>query len=453
MILGCVPSPPSSGERARVTGDGTTGINFTLPSAFAVTGTVDVSAASTLTIANTTNPTLGTVSAGTVAFTATSPQTVPISTYGNLSVSTTGGSATAAGAITANIALTIASGSILDLSTFALGGASLTTSGSGTLKTQHTTASPIPTGKTWSMDVLYNSATAQTVVAGTYANLDISGGARTLINGGTINISGIYTPGTGALTVTGNTINFNGANGQTIPAATYNTITSSNNTRTLANGIIKIGGNFTPGSGNYTIGTSTVDFNGTAAQTIPVLSVASGGNYYTLKYSGTSIATLGGSMTAGGNVISAGAGTAPNGSIGFSGAAAHVLTINGDLVLTSGTVDWALTSAIASGSISLLGNITQASGITFTTTTNAVNGSIIFNGSGTIASPQTITLTANSTFQYTNLTIGASTTVQVNNSFVLTGSTTAAYIGTLSVNGIFKSSEHINYIFCGIRCL
>jgi hypothetical protein len=68
------------------------------------------------------------------------------------------------------------------------------------------------------------SASSQTVPAFNFGNLNINGGARTLSSTGTIGICGTYTPTAGALTVGTSTVNFNGS-AQTIPASSYNNVT------------------------------------------------------------------------------------------------------------------------------------------------------------------------------------------------------------------------------------
>jgi hypothetical protein len=125
----------------------------------------------------------------------------------------------------------------------------------------------------------FNGTGAQTIPAFNYNNLTISGahGANnvTLVNGGTIGIAGTFSPTAtfagGNYVVTNNTINFNGSGGQTIPAFNYNNLTSSSTgARILANsGTIRIAGIFTPGTNVYTITGSTMEYNGAAAQTLP----------------------------------------------------------------------------------------------------------------------------------------------------------------------------------------
>lgn len=81
---------PTIGANWTVSGTGSyivvgNGINFQNPSNYKCTGTIDVSAGGTLSIANTTNPTLGTLNASsTVVFNGSAVQTIPVSTYGNL---------------------------------------------------------------------------------------------------------------------------------------------------------------------------------------------------------------------------------------------------------------------------------------------------------------------------------------------------------------------------------
>ncbi|HEY0428594.1 MAG TPA: hypothetical protein VGC76_12505 [Pyrinomonadaceae bacterium] len=121
--------------------------------------------------------------------------------------------------------------------------------------------------------VNYNQSSAgQNIAPGQYDNLTFSNFNK-ILPSGTINISGVFTPGSATgHTIAGNTVNFNGAAAQTIPAFTYNNLTSSNNgSRTLASsGIIKIAGTYTPGTNSYTTNGSTIDFNGPGAQTVPV---------------------------------------------------------------------------------------------------------------------------------------------------------------------------------------
>jgi hypothetical protein len=135
----------------------------------------------------------------------------------------------------------------------------------------------------------FNGGGAQTIPAFNYNNLASSGtGARTLANVGAIGVAGTFTPSTNAYTITSSTIDFNGAGAQSIPTFNYNNLTSSNvGARTLANaGTIGIESVFTPGTNTYTITGSTINFNGNVAQAIPAF------NFNNLTSSGTGARTL-----------------------------------------------------------------------------------------------------------------------------------------------------------------
>jgi hypothetical protein len=150
-----------------------------------------------------------------------------------------------------------------------------------------------------SSTVNFNGTTAQTVSASSYNNLTISN-ARTTNNitlSGLINVAGVFNPSatftSGNYLVTGNTVNYNGANGQTIVAFNYNNLSSTNNNRVLQNtGNIGIAGAFTPGIGIYTTTGSTVVFNGVANQTVPVFtSLTANRSYHHLTIEGTGLYT------------------------------------------------------------------------------------------------------------------------------------------------------------------
>jgi len=117
----------------------------------------------------------------------------------------------------------------------------------------------------------YNGTASQTIGAFNYYNLTSSStGARTLANSGTIGVANVFTPGTNVYTITGSTVDFNGSASQTIPVFNYNNLTSSSTgARILATtGNIGVAGNFVMGVGNaYTTLSSTVLFNGTGTQT------------------------------------------------------------------------------------------------------------------------------------------------------------------------------------------
>gem|GEM_PF-543458 len=100
-------------------GDGTNACTFTIPSGFAVTGTVAVSTLATLSVANATNPTFGTIS-GTVNFSGTVTQTVPAGTYSYLSITNTTAAVMAGGNIIVSTGINIAYNATLDMTTYTL---------------------------------------------------------------------------------------------------------------------------------------------------------------------------------------------------------------------------------------------------------------------------------------------------------------------------------------------
>lgn len=178
-----------------------------------------------------------TANSSTVNLNGNSNQNIPAVTFNNLTVSGTGSTKTASGNISVGGTLTISSGDTIDLVTNTFGGTPGTITGTGTLKTQNTSTTPIPSGKTWTGPVYYNSSSSQYIPLGNYADLNGTGGARVL-TAGTTGISGTFTPGSGAYTVTGTNIDFNGTGAQTIPAFAFNCITvSGGSTKTLGGAI------------------------------------------------------------------------------------------------------------------------------------------------------------------------------------------------------------------------
>jgi hypothetical protein len=157
-------------------------------------GTLTAANSGTIRTQNTTNPAIptGDTWGGTVTFDATTGgQSVPAGTYNNLTFSNTSGTQTAVGAITVNGTLTTTAGGTLNMGTNQLLGTLTTVTNGGTIQTQNTSATPIPTGETWGGTILYNGG-AQTIAVGTYNNLIFSGSeAKSMSNtGGTTSVTG-----------------------------------------------------------------------------------------------------------------------------------------------------------------------------------------------------------------------------------------------------------------------
>ncbi len=160
----------------------------------------------------------------------------------------------------------------------------------------------------------FNGTGAQNIPVFNYNNLTISGNRSfnvVTLDPGTIGVAAALsiTASSVSYTTTGNTVDFNGA-AQTIPAFTYNNLnTSGSGTKTVGgalnvNGVLTIGtgtvltagantislrgaGACFVATGTFTMGTSTVSYDGSSSQTITAV------NYYNLAITGTRpIATI-----------------------------------------------------------------------------------------------------------------------------------------------------------------
>jgi hypothetical protein len=352
-----------------------------------------------------------------VIFGRSNTQTIPASTYQNLSFAGSN-TKTALGDITVNDELSIASGVTFSLSTFSLmAGGGFSNNGSGTLTTASVSSTPLPAGISWAPAVLYNSASAQTIVDGTYTTLTGSGtsngtfGNRTLSASGTIFITGTFTVGSGTYTTTNSTINFSSASSQTIPAFSYyNLVSSSGGARTLASsGTIFIAGTFTAGSSTYTVTGSTMNFNSGTDQVIPDFS-----------YNNLSVTD------------------------GFTKSIPGNLTLPGNLVLTSGKL------AIGSNTLTINGTVTSSA-------SNCIvaNGSSNLTFGGTAATTffldQTIDGTTNRIETFTvnrgTATVTMGGNMLVNTALVLTSGKLAPAANVLTINGSLTSTA-TNSISC-----
>jgi hypothetical protein len=284
----------------------------------------------------------------TIIFNGGVTQTIPAFAFAGLSLNNASG-ANQGGDVTVGGALNLTSGA------FGVGANTLTLNGAASAP-----GGSLTSGTAGTVNYNQQSNGQATVLAANYGNLTFSNFNKTLASSGTIGIAGTFTPGSGAAhTITGSTINFNGASPQTIPGFTYNNLTSSSGAtaRTLDSvNTIKIAAAFTPGTNVYTITGSTIEYNGSALQALP----SSGFNTYN-------------NLT-----LNNAAGTT-----GFAG-----LTVNGLIEVKAGTftssstynnvqIDSGATLAASAGStINVSGSWTNNGG-TFTPNTGTVN----FNGS------------------------------------------------------------------------
>ncbi|HEY6232461.1 MAG TPA: hypothetical protein VIW64_14460, partial [Pyrinomonadaceae bacterium] len=363
----------------------------------------------------------------TVVFNGAALQSIPAFAFFNGLTLNNAAGANLAGDVTVLNALTLTSGALgVGTNTLTLNGAASATGGS------------LTSGATGTVNYNQQSNGQATVLAANYGNLTFSNFSKTLASTGTIGIAGTFTPGSGTgHTITGSTIDFNGTAAQTISAFTYNNLTSSNTgARTLPNGgTVRIAGVFTPGTNAYTITGSTVEYNGSASQTLPsgfttynnltlnnpttvagfagltvngLLRVQAGTFNSSSTYTDVQIdsgATLAGTaattINVTGNWTNNGTFTPNGNTVNFNGGAGQTiggtptsqsfnnftvnksggvlsttggttsLDINGNLTITAG-------SFTAPATITLAGNFTQATGSTFTPGT----GTVTFDGAG-----------------------------------------------------------------------
>lgn len=206
-----------------------------------------------------------------VNFNGTQPQTINGSgstcAFNNLTISNTSGVT-----LTRNISLddpltgheaTLTVSGIFDLSSYtcnrSVSGGSLTVT--GTLKIGGTNNFPTNyvTVSLSGGTVEYNGAGSQTIAVKDYYNLTSSGsGARTLGTTGNIGISGTFTPGSNSYTTTGSTIDFNAAGSQTIPVFTFDNVVFSGSGTKAFSGSTTVNSNMTiSGSAVVNLGTNT----------------------------------------------------------------------------------------------------------------------------------------------------------------------------------------------------
>ncbi len=101
---------------------------------------------------------------------------------------------------------------------------------SGILKVQNETGLVFETLNSAST-VEFDGSAALVIPAGNYGNIasvNDAGATRTLASSGTIRVAGTFTPGAATYTVMGSTVNFNGTSAQTIPTFTFNNLAVSN---------------------------------------------------------------------------------------------------------------------------------------------------------------------------------------------------------------------------------
>ena len=229
-----------------------------------------------------------------------------------------------------------------------------------------------------------------------------TGGPRTLASSGTIGVAGTFTPGASSYTITGSTMDFNGTGAQTIPAFNYNNLTLSgahttNSVTFDSSGTVGVAGTFSPTatftSGAYVVTGSTVDFNGSGSQTIPVFDY----NNLTSSSSGARVLASSGTIgvastfTPGGNSY-----TVTGSTMNFNGSSAQ--TVNASFTYNHLQVKPSansVTTNFAAGTVTVNGDLTVGNGTNTSVVVNANANSTTLTVAGSVSISANTTLQAN----------------------------------------------------------
>ncbi len=458
-----------SGSGSKVViGNGGTAINFTIPSAYAYTGTVDVTAGSTLTLQNSTIPTFGTLNAtSTVIYDGGTAQTVTAGTYGNLTIQNIAATKSLGGNIVLGNSntFTLATGTTLTASTYTL---TFGTSGTATINGKFQTANTNGFSGTASTSIVstntptitlgtgstveYNSTSAQTITtANPYYNLLVSGitGVKTFnaspaiaANGSFILNSSCFADiattsmsfGTGASATINGTIYTQKASNGISGAATSSFSSTNSPSVTFALGSTVIY-NRTTGAQDVSVGTYgnlTISTTGNTAtllgnvlinggNTLTVNSTLAAGNY-TISQTGTGTASI------------SVAGTISTTNLnGLSGAAnTTITTSNTSLTLgAASTVDYASASTQVITPLTYNNITNSGNGARTIGTGTTIVGGTLTTGTGAYTISGTLQLSSASTLTITTnavLTFSGASAVLTNNGATITGATATSLI-------------------------
>jgi len=236
--------------------------------------------------------------------------------------------------------------------------------------------------------LLNNAGLVLTVMTGN--SLTVSGNLT--LTSGTFNTAAAFPTVSGIINLSGGTVGFTGSGTQTIPVYNYNNlISSSTGSRVLASsGTIGISGSFTPGTNAYTVSGSTIDFNSSGAQTVPAF------NYNNLildnagiKTFGTGTAGIAGTLTMAGTATTDA--TTNSSTISYNGTADQTITdipyYNLDATNSGGIVT--LSDATIGNNLSIITG-------TVSVGTNIIGQKILVGNNITIASGASLNVTGTS---------------------------------------------------------
>jgi hypothetical protein len=366
-----------------------------------------------------------TMTGGTVSYdNASGGQTVySAPAYNNLTLANTSGTQTAGGNLSIGGVLTTTTGGTLDMATYTLS-VTGSPSNSGTIVTQNTSSTPISTGKTWAGTVSYNSSTAaQTVSAGTYNNLTLSGSAtypKTIGSGTSVGATLSITSTKASLTnSTSTNVNTLVLDGVSQVSGTWGSTSSSATNKNDAyfstgyTGVLNVTSGCSPG---YWVGNISTDWN-------------------------TASNWCGGVIPTSVTDVTIPSGTSFSPSIGSAGGICHDITINSGATLTMG----------GAYTLDVYGD--WANNGTFTRSTSTVD----FTGSGAQninSATAFYNVSTSSTAAVTTaaaVTIGGTLTIGSNTSFATgtTNSWTLTVAGATSVSGTLTLANTGNKTFTG----
>ncbi|HKR04976.1 MAG TPA: T9SS type A sorting domain-containing protein [Bacteroidia bacterium] len=293
-------------------------------------------------------------------------------TMANLTIDNSGGSTgvTLNSTATVNGTLTVTTGTFTISSALTMGGSAATTNNAAIVLTS---------GVTWDCAGTQVSGTGALTIDGTFVT------SRTAGFNGSASTAVVNTISPLTINI-GSTVDYSRATAQTITSANYSNLTNSGNgPRTFSSsGTIGIATSFSPGSGLYTIGTSTVNYNGaTTISSFPVPSVSSGGNYYNLQVTGSPTYTMASSLTVGNDFTVNGSGT-----FRLSNGAPNTLNVNGNLNVQSGTLTGNSNNGTGLTIFNISGNFSQSGG-----TVNVNNATSGNGGTANLNTTGTFTLT------------------------------------------------------------
>lgn len=365
-----------------------------------------------------------------------SNQSVSGGNYTNLILSGSG-TKTARANLSVSGDLNINAGRTFTMSTFLLQDVG-TTSGTGTLRTDNTTANPIPSTKTWAFTVLYNGA-SQTVVPGNYKGLSIAGSGTKTASG---NISM-----DGALNIASSNI------------LDLSTFLIDGITSTVSTGRLKTANTSTQPIPSDVSWLFTVEYYGTTGHQYVVP-----GTYSSLIFSGArganniyvaNNATLNLTSTLTASATFAGGAYVLTGNtFAYTGATQNVTAFTYNNLNIEGTGD-----KTASGTLTVNGNLHIATGRTLLMSTRQLLGVTTTSGDGTLRTGYTSSnaIPSDDTWSFTvDYNSTSSQTVVPGNysNLILSGSRTTSSItlangGTVAVSNTFTPSATFstgNYI-------